>query len=129
MKKVILTILCIVILSTGIVYGLEQNKIHHTPPAGNTITLTVPYGSEPAPEELVTNVTGNEPISLSFVNAPDCSKIGAQKITVMLTDAYGNTTTVTSFLTVTPVIPEVTLEATERALSVKSFLYDASLEA
>lgn len=132
MKKIIFIVFSIFILvaaTSGIAYAMEQDKLKHTPPSGTIVSITSGYGQELTPDVLVNNVMGNEPIAITFAKEPDVKKIGIQMVDILLTDCYGNTSIVSSYLNVTPVKAEVTAEASKEPLDIDLFLYDSSVPA
>lgn len=71
-----------------------------TPPTGEIQNVT--FFVEPIPQvtDFVTNVQDISDVTVSFKTEPDLTAAGDQEVTLVLTDAYGNTTELTATLTV-----------------------------
>lgn len=126
MKKIVLSIFIILLICLAGTAAFRIYKQHHTPPVAYALNVDSSYGVTVAPEKCVSDISGNTPIEATFVSDPDFKKIGTQNISILLTDCYGNTTTVASPLHITPVVDELTLEASEtpRHLTPSMFLSD-----
>lgn len=73
-----------------------------TPPAAEPKEMTWFLGHEVSAEKMVENAFDLSLITYSYKTTPDWSKEGAQEVTVVMTDASGNTAEVTSSLTLVP---------------------------
>lgn len=126
---IIIIILFLAVTANGVVFAIESYNIHHTPPTAVSVTQDCPYNASVSVDSLFTLLEGNTPVTAAFISEPDYTAIGTQKVDILLTDCYGNTGTVTSYINIIPVIPEVTLEASEEPLDISDFLYDDTLDA
>lgn len=70
-------------------------------PTGVTQNLAAYSTKLPAPEDFVTGIQDATNVTVTYVTAPDKTKAGPQNITLLLTDAGGNTTTLSAILTLT----------------------------
>lgn len=59
-------------------------------------------GKLPNPATLVTDVQDHSPVTVTYQQVPDLTLVGSVKVTVVLTDAFGNTSTVESVIDVVP---------------------------
>ncbi len=73
--------------------------------------LTILYGERAEAADFVADIQDMTQVSVSFAGNPDFDRIGTSQVALLLTDEGGNVTEVLSELTVSPVLPELTLEA------------------
>lgn len=59
-------------------------------------------GKLPDPATLVTDIRDHSQVTVTYQQKPDLSVVGSVKVTVILTDAFGNTSTVESVIDVIP---------------------------
>ncbi len=71
-----------------------------TAPTGTVQDLTVYSSQSVQPEDFIISVEDKSPVSVSFLEAPDMTRAGAQALTILLTDEAGNTATLPARLTV-----------------------------
>ncbi len=77
-----------------------------TPPTGISVDLNVRVGDDLNPEEFVRNVSDASDVTVSFAEEPDMNTAGEQTVEILLTDAAGNQTSLTSSLRVW-LLPEI----------------------
>ena len=70
-----------------------------TPPFATPLSVRKFVGDTTEPADYVTDIIDETPVTVSFVGNPDNMLEGEQTVQVLLTDAYGNTTVITSSLT------------------------------
>ncbi|MCL1906142.1 MAG: DUF5011 domain-containing protein, partial [Clostridiales bacterium] len=73
-----------------------------TPPAASPRHLHLFIGDSPDPKEFVKDIVDETSVTVTFVSVPDNTLEGEQPVTLLLTDAYGNTAEVVSALTLIP---------------------------
>lgn len=96
---------------------------------GNDVRID--FGSTANVEDFVRNISDATEVRFAFLNDPDFSLPGVQKVNVRVTDLGGNSTVVESTLTVSFVKEEVIVEAGSLPPSLNEFLVaecDASFE-
>ncbi|MDR0812938.1 MAG: DUF5011 domain-containing protein [Oscillospiraceae bacterium] len=71
-----------------------------TPPAAKPKNLTVYEGKKPGAIDFCTNIKDASPVTAAFSSEPDWEHFGSQRVTVVLTDGYGNTAELSANLTV-----------------------------
>ena len=94
-------------------------------PIGTGITYRTQKGDAVEPANFVDEITDATDVTLSFVAEPDVSKVGEQKVEVLLTDEGGNTSTVEATLIISSVKSEIVIEAGEEWPDVSEFSKDA----
>ena len=80
-------------------------------PSAQAVTVTVNKAGALQAEKFVTDVQGVAPVSITFASSPDWTTDGEQTVSILLTDANGNTATVDATLildTQAPVISGTT---------------------
>lgn len=82
-----------------------------TSPAAEMQNVYTLRGRTVQPQDFLRSVTDVTAVTASFVQEPDVSKSGAQKVQLRLTDEAGNTSEVNAVLTVSTISSAVTLEA------------------
>ena len=91
--------------------GGTQSSIHggnQNAPSAQAVTVTVNKAGALQAEQFVTDVQGAAPVSVSFASSPDWTMEGTQTVTVLLTDAAGNTATVDATLVLDSQAPVIT---------------------
>ncbi len=91
-------------------------------PVGQAVPVGLEMGESCEPESFVKNISDATAVEVSFVEEPDFTLAGSQKVQVALTDRGGNRTVVESELFLSPVVEELTVEAGESPPSVGSFM-------
>lgn len=81
------------------------------PPEGKARTVSTEINQECDAAEFVENITDATKVTVSYVEKPDFSRGGRQDVTVLLTDAGGNTAEVASELFISQVVEELYVEA------------------
>ena len=81
-----------------VVYRLEERIA----PQATAVSVTTATGKLPDPATLVKDVQDHSQVTVTYQQEPDLSVVGSVKVTVVLTDAFGNTSTVESVITVVP---------------------------
>ena len=86
--------------------GTEHNVRYiigeNIPPKGVGLRGTTTSGVLPPAETLVDQIEDHSEVTVSYAKEPDLTILGEQQVTMLLTDAYGNTAEVTATLEVTP---------------------------
>lgn len=72
------------------------------PPQATAQQVQTETGKLPDPATLVKDVQDHSQVTVTYQQEPDLSVVGSVKVTVVLTDAFGNTSTVESVITVVP---------------------------
>ena len=85
--------------------GIEYDVIFHVednvPPRGTGVAATFEAGTAVDPATLVENIVDHSEVTVTFAEAVDLTVIGRHTVKLLLTDAYGNTATVETEVTVT----------------------------
>ena len=85
--------------------GLEYDVIFHVednvPPRGTGVATTFEAGTAVDPATLVENIIDHSEVTVTFAEEIDLTVIGKHTVKLLLTDAYGNTATVETVVTVT----------------------------
>ena len=71
-----------------------------TAPTATAQDVTLMYPQTVSPEALVTDIRDVSSVTVAFARQPDFSQPGEQTVTLVLTDAYGNTTRMDAAVTV-----------------------------
>lgn len=79
-------------------------------PKAEAVAVAADMDFEPLPSAFVTNIEDATAVSLAFMEEPDMTQAGEQRVKVVLTDLGGNQTYVESTLTLTPVRRELSRE-------------------
>ena len=94
-------------------YAAKIRVVDTVAPVGTVQDLSVPAGKIPEAKDFVASVQDATAVTVSYLTEPDKNKGGEQTVTVVLTDAGGNTTQLQAKLTLivdmeAPVISGVT---------------------
>lgn len=108
-KKGLFTYKCKVTIKDTIA-PVAQGKTHY-----------IYYNETCEAEDLVSTIVDATHVTVSYASTPDFTKVGDQDVAVTLTDEGGNTTTVSSVLSIIPVIGEVTINTGDPIPSVDEF--------
>ena len=65
-----------------------------------TVTPQVCYNKIPEPNEFVTDIVDSSRVTVSYEKTPDANASGKVDVVIVLTDAYGNTTSYSTYFTV-----------------------------
>lgn len=82
-------------------YPAKVEVIDTTAPVGVATALTS-TGELPAPASFVSSIADATKVTVTYKTTPDMTVTGTQTVTLILTDAAGNTSELTAQLTVTP---------------------------
>ncbi len=91
----------VVIRCDGRTYPAKVEVVDTVAPVGVAAAVTS-SGELPAPEAFVSSITDATKVTVTYKAAPDMTVSGTQTVTLILTDAVGNTSELTAQLTVTP---------------------------
>ena len=72
------------------------------PPAGMPCDTSAEIGTLPDPATLVTEIKDESDVTVSYKNAPVLTTVGDYTVTLILTDAYGNTAELNAIIHVLP---------------------------
>lgn len=92
------------------IYEVIVNVIDTTSPSAEGLSLFLSKALDIKPEQCVTNVKDETELTYNFVSNIDMNSDKEQKITVLLEDLSGNTTKVTSYITLSDDITPPVLE-------------------
>lgn len=99
-----------------------------TPPTAATVDRTVYYGKEVVPEEFVTDIQDENPVTVRFKEPPP-TEVGTHTVRLVLEDTFQNTTELTATLTIlqdtTP--PEIQAPLVQYATKGGAFAYKKEL--
>lgn len=90
------------ILCGGKTYSVSYIVKESIPPVGTAQTVTAAIGTVPNPASLVAKIEDDSEVTVTYKEAPVLTTVGAYPVTVILTDAYGNTAELTSTINVVP---------------------------
>ncbi|MBD5551427.1 MAG: hypothetical protein HDQ96_09645 [Lachnospiraceae bacterium] len=93
-------------------------------PTAEAVKVNLEIGKECEADLFVEQITDATAVTVSYVQEPDFSKSGIQEVKVMLTDAGGNQTEITSELFVSQVVEELTVEAGSAPPALKEFVIE-----
>lgn len=94
---VTLTILC-----AGREYEVLYSVEERIPPQAAAQRIEAEAGTVPDPESLVTDIQDHSAVTVTYQQEPELTVVGSYPVTLVLTDAYGNTATVDSVIDVIP---------------------------
>ncbi len=89
----------VTLLCDGFEKQASIRVVDTTPPMGTAQDVTVFGTAIPKPEEFVTGIRDVTNVTVSYLTAPEGTLAGEQTVTVVLTDAAGNTTKLQAKLT------------------------------
>lgn len=92
-----------------------------TPPTAQPSPLVIELGDTCSPEELVADIRDVSPVSAAFASEPDFDTPGVRQVDILLIDQAGNTSLVSSELTVSPFARELSWEAGSSAPTAADF--------
>lgn len=81
-----------------VVYSVEERIA----PQGTPVRVEAETGKLPDPATLVTDIVDHSAVTVTYLQEPDLKVVGSVSVTLVLTDAYGNSATVESVIDVVP---------------------------
>lgn len=81
-----------------VIYSIEERIA----PQGTAVRVETESGKLPDPATLVTDIVDHSEVTVTYLQEPDLSMVGSVAATVVLTDAYGNTTNLETVIDVIP---------------------------
>ena len=98
-----------------------------TKPAATTKAVTTAYGEAVEPMDFIDQLQDATEVTAAFASEPDLYTDGDQQVEIILTDAAGNSATVTATLTVSGARPSVEIGTGEEIPAASAFLSDEYL--
>ena len=86
----------------GKTYPVSYIVTESIPPVGTAQTVTAAIGTVPDPATLLAKIEDDSKVTVTYKEAPELTIVGEVPVTLILTDAYGNTTEVVSKINVVP---------------------------
>lgn len=83
-------------------YEVSCLVVEHVPPQATAQRVTAQAGTLPDPATLVTDIIDDSAVTVTYQTIPELKIVGSMTVTVVLTDAFGNTTTIDSVIDVIP---------------------------
>lgn len=120
---------CLVKIWGLIPMNVTVDVVDTTEPVVTLQELSINYGAECKPEDFVLSCKDATEVSYSFLTTPDTIKLGTQTVTVKTTDAYDNSTTQSTTLTVKGVVPSYTIEGGSELPPASVYVLDEHIEA
>ena len=93
-------------------------------PTGEPRSQTISYGTTLTPDKLVTKIRDENVVKVSFAEPFDFDRIGDFDVEILLKDASGNQSVVTSRLSIRAVRESVTMEAGAPVPGADAFLFE-----
>lgn len=81
-----------------VIYSVEESIA----PQATAVRGTAQTGKLPDPATLVTDIVDHSEVTVTYLREPDLTVVGSVDVTLLLTDAYGNTATVDTVIDVIP---------------------------
>lgn len=81
-----------------VTYRIEERNA----PQGTPVRVTTEAGCLPEPAALVTDIRDQSVVTVTYETEPELKVVGTVEVTLVLTDAFGNTSTVSSVIDVIP---------------------------
>lgn len=82
----------------SVIYRVEERNA----PQGTPVRVTTQAGVLPEPAALVTDIQDQSVVTVTYETEPELKMVGSVEVTMVLTDAFGNTSTVKSVIDVIP---------------------------
>ncbi len=98
-----------------------------TKPIATTKAVTTAYGVAVEPMDFIDQLQDSTEVTAAFASEPDLYTDGEQQVEIILTDAAGNSSTVTATLTVSGAKPTVEIGTGEAVPAASAFLSDEYL--
>ena len=95
--EVALTLVC-----DGRAYPVTYVVAERIAPVGIPAAITAQAGTLPEPSRLLESIIDDSEVTVTWAEVPELTTVGPMTVTVLLTDAYGNTATVESQIIVIP---------------------------
>ena len=92
----------LVIACSGREYEVIYSVEERIAPQGTPVHGTTEAGKLPDPATLVTDIVDHSAVTVTYQQVPELTVVGSVNVTLVLTDAYGNTATVESVINVIP---------------------------
>lgn len=92
----------LIIECDGREYPVTYLVTEDIPPEAVGLTVTVEAGTLPEPETLVDEIVDHTDVTVAYAQTPELTVVGSHEVTLVLTDAFGNSTQVQSVLEVVP---------------------------
>ena len=92
----------LIIECDGREYPVTYLVTEDIPPEAVGLTVTVEAGNVPEPETLVDQIVDHSQVTVAYAEVPELNTVGAQEVTLVLTDAFGNSAQVKAVLEVVP---------------------------
>lgn len=92
----------LIIECDGREYPVTYLVTEDIPPEAVGLTVTTEAGSIPAPESLVDQIVDHSEVTVAYAQTPELTMVGSREVTLLLTDAFGNSSQVTAVIEVVP---------------------------
>lgn len=112
----------IVIKSGLFTYHCKLNVIDTIAPTVEGQDVVLEAGETASPKDFILEADDVTSIDIAYANEPDYTDYGKQTVSVNVTDAGGNVSTVTAHLTIQPIYEELTIEAGQDIPAISDFL-------
>lgn len=83
-------------------YGVTYLITEDIPPEATPVEITAEAGTLPDPATLVTDIVDHSEVTVTYLETPELNTLGVYPVTVVLTDAFGNSTEISSTIHVIP---------------------------
>lgn len=120
---------CLVKIWGLIPMNVTVDVVDTTTPVVTLQELSINYGAECKPEDFILNCNDVTQVSYDFVQKPDTKKLGEQTVIVKATDAYDNSITQSTTLTVKGVVPVYSIEGGSELPPASVYVLDENIEA
>lgn len=87
---------------SGRQYSVSYIITEEIPPQATAVEVTTGASILPDPATLVTDIVDHSQVTVTYLETPELTVVGSHPVTVVLTDAYGNTTQIESTIHVVP---------------------------
>lgn len=92
----------LIIECDGRTYPVTYLVTEDIPPEAVGLTVKVEAGSVPEPKTFVDQIVDHSEVTVTYAETPNLSTLGTSDVTLVLTDAFGNTSQVTATAEVVP---------------------------
>ena len=92
----------LIIECDGREYPVTYLVTEDIPPEGVGLSVTAEAGSLPEPATLVDQIVDHSEVTVTYAETPDLTTVGTKEVTLVLTDAFGNSSQVTATVKVVP---------------------------
>ena len=92
----------LIIECDGREYPVTYLVTEDIPPEAVGLTVTTEAGSVPVPESLVDQIVDHSEVTVTYVQTPEVTMVGSREVTLLLTDAFGNSSQVTAVIEIVP---------------------------